>query len=140
MLDKKRILSKIGELDSYMAELEEIAPETFEEYKASYEKKRACERILQISIETVIDISQLLFRGMRLGVPADEDNIFEGLKRKGAFNDSMADTLHEMKGFRNILVHRYGKIDDVIVFRAIKQNLDDFEKFKNCVLEILNKK
>ena len=47
-MDKKRILSKIDEIDSYLSELEEIKPASIEEYKGAIEKKRACERVLQI--------------------------------------------------------------------------------------------
>jgi len=39
MLDEKRILSKIDELDSYLKELEEIMPKNYEEYVNSIEKR-----------------------------------------------------------------------------------------------------
>jgi len=42
MLDEKRILSKLDELDSYLTELEEVMPKNYEEYANSIEKKRAC--------------------------------------------------------------------------------------------------
>ncbi|MBS3056807.1 MAG: DUF86 domain-containing protein [Candidatus Aenigmarchaeota archaeon] len=35
-----------------------------------------------------------------------------------------------MKGFRNLLVHRYGGIDDEIVFEASKNDIKDFLRFK----------
>lgn len=31
-----------------------------------------------------------------------------------------------MKRFRNILVHRYGKINDSLAYEVLKHNLDDF--------------
>jgi len=56
-LDRERILAlaKIDELNSYLDELKGIAPKSFEEYQR-IEKKRACERLLQVSIEAVIDM------------------------------------------------------------------------------------
>jgi uncharacterized protein YutE (UPF0331/DUF86 family) len=42
-----------------------------------------------------------------------------------------------MKGFRNILVHEYGGIDDRIVYEAIQSRLDDFEAFKREILRAL---
>jgi uncharacterized protein YutE (UPF0331/DUF86 family) len=42
-----------------------------------------------------------------------------------------------MKGFRNILVHEYGGIDDALVFKAAKNRPKDFEAFKTEVLQIL---
>ncbi len=62
MLDLERLLAKIDELDGYRQEIHEISPENFEEFKRT-EKKRACERLLQVSIESVIDICALCSHG-----------------------------------------------------------------------------
>ena len=40
-----------------------------------------------------------------------------------------------MKGFRNIVVHRYGKIDDELAYSILIDHLGDFAHFK---LEIEN--
>ena len=41
----------------------------------------------------------------------------------------MGKKLRLMKGFRNILVHRYGKIDDKLAFEVLKENIGDFYDF-----------
>ncbi len=48
------------------------------------EKRRACERLLQISVETVVTISQLLVSGLRLGLPAEENDLAEGITKCSA--------------------------------------------------------
>ena len=137
MLDRERILAKVDELEGYQRELVQIAPDSIDEYQR-IEKKRACERLLQISIETVIDISFLLVKGLRLGLPAEEDDLFEKLAGAGIISHSTKETAKRMKGFRNILVHRYGGIDDVIVYEMATDRLGDFERFKKEVLEALS--
>ena len=42
-----------------------------------------------------------------------------------------------MKGFRNILVHQYGKINQKRVLQFIRENLSDFRYFINDVNKIL---
>jgi len=69
-------------LKGYLKELREILPGSFEEYK-KVEKRRACERLLQVSIECVIDICGLIVIGLRLGLPAEEDDYFEKLEQAG---------------------------------------------------------
>lgn len=69
MLDKERILGKIDELDTYLNELSQIAPADFKEYQR-IEKKRGCERLLQLSIECAVDICKLFVSGLRLGLPS----------------------------------------------------------------------
>ena len=44
-----------------------------------------------------------------------------------------------MKGFRNILVHRYGEIDDDIAYEEIKNGLKDFEEFEKEIESFLEK-
>ena len=139
MIDRERILAKLTELDGYLNELSQIAPPSFDDYVRSIEKRRACERLLQISVETVIDICAMLVQSLRLGLPADEDDIFEKLASASVISDEMAKTLRRMKGFRNILVHEYGRVDDRIVFEVVSSRMGDFESFKSEVLGWLRK-
>ena len=76
-MDKKRILAKLGELASYKRELEDILPEDFDGYMDSNDARRACERLIHIMIETVIDTSALIVKEMELGIPGAEDEFGE---------------------------------------------------------------
>lgn len=138
-MDQERILSKFDELEGYIEELEKIKPLEFDDYKRSIEKKRACERLLQISVEIVIDICNILVSKLRLGLPSNEEDIFIKLEKKNFISKNMKNKLVEMKGLRNILVHRYGEIDDEKIFEVLSDNLNDFEKFKEEILKILEK-
>lgn len=135
-MDEKRILSKIDELDSYLNELSKIKPVTLEEYEKSIKDKRACERLLQISIETVIDIANIIVSELKLGIPSDEDMLFDKLKQKNIISEKMTLTLKEMKGFRNILVHNYGEVKNELAFENLEE-LGDFEEFKEEILRFL---
>jgi len=134
-MDKKRILSKLDELNQYLSELKEIKTSSIDEYINSIEKKRACERLIQISIETVIDICNILVSGLKLGLPFDEEDIFIKLENKKLISKETSKMLREMKGFRNILVHNYGDVDDELVFKMISKKLGDFDKFRKEVLK-----
>ncbi|MBS3079149.1 DUF86 domain-containing protein [Candidatus Pacearchaeota archaeon] len=139
-MDQERILSKIDELDNYLEELKNIKPNEFEEYENSIEKKRACERLLHLSIENALDICNLLVSEFRVGIPSDEDDIFTKLEQKKIISKEMKNILIQMKGLRNRLVHRYGEIDNEKIFDIISNNLDDFEKFKEEIIKKINKK
>ena len=114
------------------------APDRFEAYQRT-ETKRACERLLQVSVEAVIDICALLVVGLRLGLPGEEDDLFERLFRHGAISGPMAATLRRMKGLRNLLVHEYGRINDELVFETVHGRLEDFDAFKGEVLAFLKR-
>ncbi|MBA7625277.1 hypothetical protein ES703_32704 [subsurface metagenome] len=52
----------------------------------------------------------------------------------------LGEKIKDMKGFRNILVHRYGKKDDKLVYTFLTQNLGDFAEFENQVKKYLGVK
>ena len=137
MLDRDRILIKIDQLEGYLGELRGILPEELAVYQ-KVESRRACERLLQVSIEAVIDVCHLLVAGLRLGIAAEEDDLFEKLKGASIITAEMTEVLKEMKGLRNILVHEYTRIDDKIVYEIVKTRLADFATFKQEVLQYLN--
>jgi len=138
VLDRERILAKLDELDGYVRDLRTITPQSFAAYR-QIEKKRACERLLQIAVECIVDVCNLLVAGLRLGLPAEEDDLFEKLEQAGILSPPMKETVQEMKGFRNILVHEYGHVDDQIVYQAVTTELDDFADFKQEILEALKR-
>jgi uncharacterized protein YutE (UPF0331/DUF86 family) len=136
VVDRDRVLAKLDEMDGYLRELRSIAPGHFEAYLA-VGKKRACERLVQVAVEAALDVCALLVAGMRLGLPGEEDDLFDKLVRGKGISTSMADTLRRMKGLRNLLVHEYGRVNDRIVFEVVSQRLGDFEAFKREVLASL---
>jgi len=138
MLDKNRILSKLDELDSYLSELESIMPKSYEEYVSSIEKKRSCERLIHILIECMIDVCALMVKGLRLGLPAEEEDLFEKLEKNKIISKEMKQKLRSMRGFRNILVHRYANVDDELVFENLR-NINAFEEFRKEISSFLRK-
>jgi uncharacterized protein YutE (UPF0331/DUF86 family) len=111
-------------------------PHDFAAYR-KVETRRACERLLQVSIEGVIDMCHLLVTGLRLGIPAEEDDLFEKLQAAEIISPQTREKLKEMKGFRNILVHEYARIDDRMVYEIARSRLGDFETFKQEILRYL---
>ncbi|OFV84925.1 MAG: hypothetical protein A2W26_00890 [Acidobacteria bacterium RBG_16_64_8] len=136
MLDRERILAKLDALDGYLRELEQIVPTTFDGYRR-IETKRACERLLQISIESTIDVCGRLVIGLRLGLPAEETDLFAKLQQAGVVSAEMAAILGRMKGLRNILVHEYGQVNDRVVYEVFRENLGDFVRFRQEVTKAL---
>jgi uncharacterized protein YutE (UPF0331/DUF86 family) len=86
-----------------------------------------------------MSICQLFVAGMRLGLPSEENDIFEKLVRAQIVSPELAMTLHRMKGFRNIFAHEYGDVDDDLVFLFLRTWTGDFLLFRKAVLEALGR-
>lgn len=138
-MDKERILSKLAELDGYLKELEVVSPKSYRAYETSIEKKRACERLLHISIECVMDICSIMASELKLGLPSTQEDLFSKLESSHIISREVMRTLKKMRSFRNIIVHRYGVVDDELVYGILKNNVGDFSKFKMEISEFLNK-
>lgn len=136
-VDKKRILSFLDSVETYVQELEKHLPSSLSEYKKSLEKQRFCERTLQLLIEVCIDTANLLVKELKLGLPEEEDTVFEKIKDKEIISEEMYGKLKEMKKFRNILIHRYKTIDNSIVYHHAAEERSDFTEFKKEILSFL---
>jgi uncharacterized protein YutE (UPF0331/DUF86 family) len=136
VVDRDRILAKLDEMDGYLRELESVVPPNLDAYR-TVEKRRSCERLLQMSAESVLDICHLLVSGRRLGLPGAEDDVLDKLEASGVFSAPMVATLRRMKGCRNILVHEYGHVLDEIVFETVSSKRGDFADFRREVLQAL---
>lgn len=91
-----------------------MVPESLELYVDSIPLRRATERLLQLAIECIIDMCAILIKDLRLGPPTDEDSILDLLE---VHSDGLQIApVREMKRFRNVLVHKYGGINDQLVY------------------------
>ena len=128
-MDKDRILEKIDELEKYLRELEEYLPEEEEDYLNSGLKKRACERAFQLASENLLDICNLIISEKGFGIPTDSKDSIRKLAENGVITGLLSIRLEELVGFRNLLVHQYGHIDDSRAYSYLKIELKDFYEF-----------
>ncbi|MBA7625278.1 hypothetical protein ES703_32705 [subsurface metagenome] len=63
-LDKERILAKLDGISNYVSELGEMLPEE-EEYHRDLVKRRACEKTVELAIESLLDTAAILVSSPR---------------------------------------------------------------------------
>ena len=136
---QKRILSKLDDMIRYIEELKMMLPSK-EDYLLDLVKRRACEKTIETAIETLIDTAAMIVATEKLGLPPDEESIFDILGKKKIVNSKLCKKAKEMKGFRNILIHRYADTDNELVYHNLKEHIDDFYDFEEQVKSYLKKK
>ena len=130
---------KIEQTQTYLEQLFDIVPKSFEEYEKDFKTKNACERLFQKIAEAVVDISFLFTRLKKYPFPDEEDDIFDILANKRVISMELAKKLKGAKSMRNIIVHEYGEVDDAKVFDAIKEEFEkDISKFIQFIDNNLN--
>lgn len=136
-LDIERIKDKLSELQSYLIELEEDLPDTVDDYLKQRMIKRACERTFQLACEDVLDICNLVIAGRGFMLPKDNRDAIGKLTENKIIPDKLSSTLQDMVSFRNLLVHRYGKVDDNRVYVHLKEETDDLYKFIEVIEDFI---
>jgi uncharacterized protein YutE (UPF0331/DUF86 family) len=93
-------------------------------------EKRGIFYSLQTSIESLIDLVAMSVKDIGIQVKDDATNISEIVKNRN-LNPKLGEELKKVNGLRNILVHRYNEIDEVLI-------LDSVEDVKNILLNWLD--
>ncbi len=136
-MDIERIKDKLSELQVYIMELGEDIPEEEEEYLELRVTRRACERTFQLACEDILDICNLIIAGKRLGLPKDNRDAIRKLADSKIIPKKLAARLEDMVGFRNLLVHKYGKVDDSRAYRYLKEEMDDLYEFVKVIEKLI---
>jgi len=136
---RKRMLFKLEDMIRYVEELKEMLPSK-DDYILDLIRRRACEKTVEAAIETLIDIAAMIVSSEKMGLPKDEESIFDILNKKKVLDTEICKKAKEMKGFRNILVHRYADADNETVYNNLNQHIADFYEFELQVRHYLKKK
>lgn len=136
--DENRILAKLDEMQGYISELKSMLS-TKEEYYENLTKRRACEKTLELAIEALISVAALIVSLQRFGLPKSEEGLIDTLVNKKVIIANLGERIKDMKGFRNILVHKYGMVNNKLVYEFLTERLGDFTEFENQIKEYLKK-
>ena len=133
MVEKEVLSRKISHLRNYLEELHKAEDITWAKYESDIKSKAFVERYLHLCIEKVIDIANHLVSYYRWREPEGYRDLFQVLSENGVIPNEELVTFQNMASFRNMLVHRYEKIDDELVFGIFRERLDDFDLFVSHV-------
>ncbi len=136
-MDIERIKDKLSELQVYITELNEDIPDEEEEYLGERLTRRACERTFQLACEDVLDICNLIIAGKGLGLPKDNRDAIRKLADNKIIPKELEARLKDMVSFRNLLIHRYGKVDDSRAYHYLKEDIDDLYEFSEAINKLI---
>lgn len=91
---------------------------------------------IQRACEASIDLAMHIVSNRKLGVPKASRDAFKLLLDAGLIEDSLAKTMMNMVGFRNIAVHDYQTLELEILEAIIEKHVDDFKVFTKVILKL----
>lgn len=131
---------KIKELQKNLILLKSVSANINEEnLKEDMIKYWGIERGLQISIECIIDISNIIISSLDMEKPDTYRESILFLEKEKILPKEFAMEIANMISFRNILVHDYMRIDEKIMIDILRNRLEDFVKYINYINTWLEK-
>ena len=107
-------------------------PTTFE---TNFSRQDAAVMNIQRACEAALDMGNHVIRRDRLGLPQSARDVFEILAQAKWIDQTLADSLKRMVGFRNIAVHDYQKLLMPITVRVITEHLFEFLQYSEQMLK-----
>ncbi|MDP3742589.1 MAG: DUF86 domain-containing protein [Candidatus Micrarchaeota archaeon] len=140
MEEKQRIEKKLGSILDYLEELGQTLPTKAEEYISDTTARNACERLAHKIIESSMDVVAITCKFNKCPANAINDYYLmtEELTKTGFFTKNMGNKLTEFRGFRNILVHGYEKVNDKRAFELMKEIAEFYPEFVEHISKKLN--
>lgn len=133
------IKQKFREIRESISIISENVPATADEFKELGLVKDGIYKRLEFCIQNLIDVFSIVYSSRNIGAPSNLDDVFVRLSQKKVFSSKIITLVMRMKGLRNILAHRYGDINDDMVYELITEKLDDFEIIMCAVEKYLQK-
>ncbi len=137
MLDKSFIEEKLKNIKEYLLEVEEILKADKKEIIGDFRLLKSLERNFQLIVDEMMDINIHFIRELDLSTPDDFQSSFEILAKGKIMPSKFAFQIAPVVGLRNLLVHRYEKIDKEVFVRQVKKEFTDFIKYIKYINDYL---
>ena len=89
-----------------------------------------------MAVQICIDIAAHIVSDEGLGVPGSTSELFYFLEENGFLDPQTTDKMVKAVGFRNLVVHEYGKLDLEEAFEVAQEDIKDLDEF---LISIFNK-
>lgn len=129
------ILNKITTIERCVNRIHEVYEGNPENLK-DFTKQDSIILNIQRACEASIDLAMHIISERKLGVPKASREGFKLLQEAHIIDSSLAKTLMNMVGFRNIAVHDYQALKVDILEAILDKHIDDFKQFTKVVLQL----
>jgi len=135
MVNNDVVLNKVATIERCMNRVREVYNDNPENLM-DFTKQDSIILNIQRACEASIDLAMHIVSDLKLGLPKTSREAFKLLEDNNIINHTLAKTLMNMVGFRNIAVHDYQTIELNILQAIIENHLDDFKVYTVAILLI----
>lgn len=136
-LEREAILPRIDGIKKNLERLRRLGQLSFEEFSQG-DSFDLVQHHLRLALESVFHISSHILSRIPGGRAVEYKEIADKLAEAGIIDQKFAEKkLKPMAGLRNLLVHHYADIDAKKLYKVVKGNLSDIERFLKYVKALI---
>jgi len=130
MLDHILLDKKLELLSGYIDEMKPLAVDiSIDDILADNFKYHTAERLFQLIVDEMVDINIHIIKNENIGAPDDLESTFKLLGLYKVLKSNFADAISPVVGLRNMIVHRYEKLNRKKFIENIKKEYEDFKEY-----------
>jgi len=126
MIDRELVHRKLSQIVEYLTALTPLREMTYADYLQQPLPRYAAERLLQLLVDTAVDINARLIVELTGPPPQDYYDSFIKAAQAGVLSVTFALSIAQSTGLRNRLVDQYEAIDHAIVHSTIAEAITQY--------------
>ncbi|MBI4175618.1 MAG: DUF86 domain-containing protein [Candidatus Aenigmarchaeota archaeon] len=138
MIERDVINAKFDILQRDLAfakELGRVKPAEF-----GFKEEQAAKYTLLEIAEACIDIASHIVAARGFRRAEEYSELFQILREEGVISPALGDRLSAMAKMRNLLIHRYGEVDNRRLLSILGTRMGDVEQFMSHIAAFISKK
>lgn len=135
-VEEARLKDKVAELKQYYEELIEDLPSQ-DNFLEKRLVRRGIEKNMELIADAIIDVALILISSSGFEKPTDSRESISVLEKHKIIDVELAQKLRTLISFQNLLVHRYGVIDQEKEYQSIREDHDDIRRFIKAIKNFL---
>ncbi len=129
MIDRDLILAKAGSVQKYLSRVMEKRDIDLQIFLKDLDRQESILFNLQMAVQNCIDIAAHIISEEGFGVPGSTNEMFYLLEANGYLDSELTEKMVKAVGFRNLIVHEYGKIELKQVFEVAQEDIKDLDEY-----------
>jgi uncharacterized protein YutE (UPF0331/DUF86 family) len=133
-------VKRLERFNSGIKILEEIRKARKDAFISDLKLLSLAERNIQVCVEFIVDLSNFLIGKLGLKIPENYKESIKRIHEAGVIDDELKNSLIDLVGLRNIIVHMYADIKADLIFDELDEIVESLKSGVNRLLEFCKQK
>ena len=137
MVDRDLILAKASSVKRHLKRVIEKRNIDLQTFLKDIDCQESILFNLQMAIQNCIDVAAHIISEEGFGVAGSTNEMFYLLEENGYLDTDLTEKMVKAVGFRNLIVHEYGKVELKQLFEVAQNNIEDLNEYLRSIFKKL---